>query len=138
MTQVGTTLTYTLALVLPNGTYEYKYFKNAGWDGGEYTGGSNRLASVSGNTTINDTWGGSINWANLQWPGTGSINNGDAYDVYAQAYIPNGITSPQVLPMDYRHGSVTAQPILTPIHGPTGYRLHSSDNQATTMSSRLI
>jgi hypothetical protein len=42
--------------------------------------------------TFNDTWGGSINWANLQWPGSGSITTGGAYDVYAQAYIPNGIT----------------------------------------------
>ncbi|MFZ4707361.1 MAG: VPS10 domain-containing protein, partial [Bacteroidales bacterium] len=92
MSRVGTTLTYTRALALPAGTYEYKYFKNAGWGGGEYAGGSNRSATISGATVVNDTWGGSINWANLQWPGTGAITTGGAYDVYAQAYIANGIT----------------------------------------------
>ncbi|KAF0195209.1 MAG: BNR/Asp-box repeat-containing protein [Bacteroidetes bacterium] len=93
MAQVGSTLVYTYSLLIDAGTYEYKYFKNAGWDDGEYTGGANRLAAVTTSTSFNDTWGGSINWANLQWPGTGSIALGGAYDVYAQAYIPNGITA---------------------------------------------
>jgi hypothetical protein len=92
MSQVGSSLIYTKTLTLPNGTYEYKYFKNATWSNGEWAGGSNRSVTVSANTTLNDTWGGSINWANLQWPGSGTINLGDVYDVYAQAYIPNGIT----------------------------------------------
>jgi hypothetical protein len=94
MSQVGSTLIYTLTLALPNGTYEYKYFRNAGWSGGEWVGGSNRQVAVAtGTTVMNDTWGGSINWANLQWPGTGSIEAGGAFDVYMQAYIPNGITA---------------------------------------------
>jgi len=93
MTQSGTSLTYTYTMNMPAGTYEYKYFKNAGWNGGEYTGGTNRPAVISAITTFNDTWGGTINWANLQWPGTGSIVSGGGYDVYAQAYIPNGITA---------------------------------------------
>jgi len=93
LTQVGSTLNYTLSMALPAGTYEYKYFRNAGWGGGEWAGGPNRTAVVSGNATINDTWGGAINWANLQWPGNGAINLGDSYDVYMQAYIPNGITA---------------------------------------------
>ncbi|NVO20031.1 MAG: hypothetical protein HXX13_10045 [Bacteroidetes bacterium] len=93
MSQVGTTLTYTLTLYLPVRAYEYKYFKNAGWSGGEYAGGTNRSATITTTTIVNDTWGGLINWANLQWPGTGSINFGGSYDVYAQVYIPNGITA---------------------------------------------
>ncbi|MBK7213344.1 MAG: hypothetical protein IPH88_08670 [Bacteroidales bacterium] len=93
LSQVGTTMIYSITLYLPARTYEYKYFMNAGWGGGEYTGGPNRSATITTATTINDVWGGSINWANLQWPGAGSINLGDSYDVYAQVYIPNGITA---------------------------------------------
>jgi hypothetical protein len=93
MTQVGSTLVYTYSLLMDAGTYEYKYFKNAGWGGGEYAGGPNRSAIIAASATINDTWGGTINWANLQWPGTGSIDLGGAYDVYAKVFIPNGITS---------------------------------------------
>jgi hypothetical protein len=93
MTRVGSTLIYTHTLTLSSGTYEYKYFKNAGWDGGEYTGGLNRSVTVTNDATVSDTWGGSINWANLQWPATGNINLGDTYDVFAQVYIPNGITA---------------------------------------------
>ncbi len=89
LNRVGSTLTYTLVMNLPAGTYQYKYFKNAGWDGGEYTGGDNRSVTISTASTINDIWGGSINWANLQWPGSGTIDLGSAYNVYAQAYIAN-------------------------------------------------
>jgi hypothetical protein len=90
--RVGSSLTYTLSLPLPAGTYEYKHFKNAGWSGGEWIDG-NRFVTISGNTTLNNTWKGDINWANLQSPGTGAINPGGTYDVYAQAYIPNGVTA---------------------------------------------
>jgi hypothetical protein len=93
MSQVGSTLTYTLSLPLPAGTYEYKYFKNAGWSNGEWSGGPNRSVTITGTTSVNDTWGGSINWANLQWPGNGTINTGDPFDVYAQVNILNGLTS---------------------------------------------
>ncbi len=92
MSRVGSTLTYTLTMALVPGTYEYKYFKNAGWDGGEYAGGSNRSTTVVSNAVINDQWGGQINWANVQWPGTGTIDLGGGYDVYAQAFIGNGVT----------------------------------------------
>jgi hypothetical protein len=92
MAQVGSTLIYTLTLTLPAGTYEYKYFKNAGWGGAEWAGGSNRSATFATTTTLYDTWGGSISWANLQYPGSGNITEGGTYAVYGQAYIPNGIT----------------------------------------------
>jgi hypothetical protein len=93
MTQVGSTLIYTYSMPLASGTYEYKYFRNAGWNGGEYAGGTNRSITISADTTVNDTWGGSINWANLQFPGSGNISLGGTFDVYAQAFIPNGITA---------------------------------------------
>lgn len=93
MTQVGSSHIYTLTLSLPGGSVEYKYFRNAGWDGGEWAGEPNRSVTFATNITVNDTWRGSITWANLQWPGTGSINLGGAYEVYAQANIPNGVTT---------------------------------------------
>lgn len=85
-------LIYTLTLSMPAGTYDFKYFLNPGWGGGEWTGGTNRSITVSSSTTINSVWGGEINWANLQWPDAGTIDLGGAYTVYAQAFIPNGRT----------------------------------------------
>ena len=92
MAQVGSTLIYTLTLSLPSGSYEFKHFKNAGWGGGEWSGGTNRSVTVSGNTTLNNTWGGELNWANLQGPASGTILPSSNFEVYAQAYIPNGKT----------------------------------------------
>lgn len=34
-----------------------------------------------------------VDWANLQWPGDGIIDFGNAYDVYGQIYL-NGVTDP--------------------------------------------
>jgi hypothetical protein len=92
MSQIGTTFTYTLSLPLPAGNYEFKHFKNAGWGGGEW-GDGNRIVTISGNTTLNNTWGGDINWANLELPASGTIDFGAAFEVTAQAYIANGITA---------------------------------------------
>ncbi len=50
---------YTLAVanVVP-GTYEYKYFKNNGWDNGEWDGTNNRSVEVAdADLTLNDVWG---------------------------------------------------------------------------------
>jgi hypothetical protein len=87
---------YTLTLDLPAGTYEYKYFRNAGWDGGEWAGGDNRSIFVDDQVSICDVFGGAIAWANLQWPDVGNITEGDSYNVYGQVHIPNitGIVSP--------------------------------------------
>ena len=92
MTQVGSTLIYTATTELLPGSYEYKYFKNAGWGGGEWASGPNRSLTVTASTSLNDTWSGSIGWANLQWPASGTVTLGGIYDVYAQVNIPNGIT----------------------------------------------
>jgi len=91
MTQ-GSGSSYSLTLILPAGSYEFKHFMNAGWGGGEWTGGDNRSVTVTANTTINSTWGGEITWANLQYPENGVIETGTSFNVYAQAFIPNGRT----------------------------------------------
>ena len=39
-----------------------------------------------------------INWANLQWPGTGAIETGGAYDVYGQAFIMGVTGQPDPAP----------------------------------------
>lgn len=85
-------LNYALTLSLPAGTFEFKHFKNAGWDGGEWSGGNNRSVAVSSGTVLLNTWGGEIGWANLQWPPNGSINLGDPLMVYARVNISNGRT----------------------------------------------
>jgi hypothetical protein len=94
--QAPGSMIYTLTLQLPNGTFDYKYFKNAGWGGGEWGEGPNRSVVVAGDLTVNDVWGVpggpvAINWANLQWPPDGIINLNEIFMVYAQLYIP-GIT----------------------------------------------
>ena len=48
---------YTIALTMAAGDYEYKYFMNAGWDGGEWSGYDNRTFTVSDDMVINDVWG---------------------------------------------------------------------------------
>ncbi len=49
--------TYTKEIELTNGLYEYKYFKNAGWNNGEWSGGNNRSFSVTDeNLVLNDAW----------------------------------------------------------------------------------
>jgi uncharacterized repeat protein (TIGR02543 family) len=57
MAQVGESMIWTKTLILDAGTYEYKYFKNAGWDGGEWAGGANRVVTVAGDMIINNVWG---------------------------------------------------------------------------------
>jgi len=81
------------AAILATGTYYYasKFQLGiadpvyGGFSGGFWNGTSN----VSGVLTV--AAGQQINWANLQWPPSGTINTGGAYNVYAQVYEP-GIT----------------------------------------------
>lgn len=93
MTQQGTSLIYSATILVSPGYYEYKYFKNAGWAGGEWNGGTNRTVTITSTNTINDTWGGFINWANLQWPDFGVIFTGGSYNVYAQVFMDHDLTS---------------------------------------------
>jgi len=92
LSRVGVTDIYTITLDLPDGAYQYKYFRNATWNFGEWSGGPNRNIAVSGNTVTEDVFGGDITWANLQWPANGSVAEGGNFNVYGQAFIPNGIT----------------------------------------------
>ncbi len=57
MERVGDSWIWTNTLELQAGTYEYKYFLNAGWDGGEWEGGDNRSVTVDADMTVNDVWG---------------------------------------------------------------------------------
>jgi hypothetical protein len=50
-------MVYTKTFQLTAGTYEYKYFLNAGWDGGEWTGGDNRVVVVDDDMVINNVFG---------------------------------------------------------------------------------
>lgn len=48
---------YWLYWRIPEGTVEYKYFLNEGWDGGEWSGPPNRVVEVDGTMTINNVFG---------------------------------------------------------------------------------
>ncbi|MCK4662075.1 MAG: T9SS type A sorting domain-containing protein [Bacteroidales bacterium] len=48
---------YTIILTMESGVYEYKYFMNAGWDGAEWQGDTNRQFAVSAAMTQNDIFG---------------------------------------------------------------------------------
>ncbi|MCK4662077.1 MAG: T9SS type A sorting domain-containing protein [Bacteroidales bacterium] len=45
---------YTITLTMESGVYEYKYFMNAGWNGGEWQGDPNRQFTVSADMILND------------------------------------------------------------------------------------
>ena len=65
---------------LNSGTYVYGGYNGGAWDG---------TGNVSGVLTVNNI---AFDFYNLQSPASGSVNQGDAYDVYAQAYEP-GVTN---------------------------------------------
>jgi len=56
MTQVGETMIWTITFELEAGEYQYKYFLNDGWDGGEWTGDPNRTVEVTEDMVVNDIW----------------------------------------------------------------------------------
>jgi hypothetical protein len=47
---------YSVTLTIDGGNIEYKYFKNGGWAGGEWTGDPNRAANITADATIADIW----------------------------------------------------------------------------------
>ncbi len=57
MTDGDGDLIYSLTLDLEAGDIAYKYFRNGGWDGGEWAGGDNRTATVAGIATLDDIFG---------------------------------------------------------------------------------
>lgn len=59
MTDTDGDMTYTIVLEMdiPGGDIAYKFFLNAGWDGGEWTGGDDRAATITETTTLNHIFG---------------------------------------------------------------------------------
>lgn len=92
LNRVGNSNLYSLTLNLPANNYAYKFYRNAGWGNGEWAGLPNREATVDADATLHHTWGGELEWYNLQWPANGTIEAGNNFDVFAQAMIPNGVT----------------------------------------------
>ncbi|TVQ08063.1 MAG: T9SS C-terminal target domain-containing protein [Bacteroidetes bacterium] len=91
LTRVGDSWIYSKTFQLEPGTYQYKYFRNSGWPGGEWEGSPNREITVTENTTTEDTWGyfddpPALYAVNLQInpEGTGSASGA--------AYYPEGAT----------------------------------------------
>jgi len=59
MTAKGNMIYTATVQVDPNQEVAYKYFINAGWNGGEWAGDPNRTVTIAGaNVTVNDTWTG--------------------------------------------------------------------------------
>jgi hypothetical protein len=48
---------YTLTMNLEAGTYNFKFFKGAGWNNGEWTGDPNRKVVITGAATLTYKWG---------------------------------------------------------------------------------
>ena len=48
---------YTVVMNLLEGNYQFKFFKGAGWDGGEWTGDPNRVYTIRQDTTFALKWG---------------------------------------------------------------------------------
>ncbi|MDP2236493.1 MAG: T9SS type A sorting domain-containing protein [Bacteroidales bacterium] len=57
MTRVGNTMVWTKSMMLIAGFYEYKYFLNFGWLGGEWMGAPNRIFMVNQEMTIENYFG---------------------------------------------------------------------------------
>jgi len=48
---------YVLSFELAAGQYQYKYFRNEGWDDGEWDGPPNRVVNIVGDMVVNDVYG---------------------------------------------------------------------------------
>lgn len=57
MTRVDESMTWTKTFYLEAGEYEYKYFLNDGWEGGEWEAGENRQLTLADDMEVNDLWG---------------------------------------------------------------------------------
>lgn len=68
-----------------NTPYDWYARADCGASGGS---GQSAWSTVGTFTTSSDE---AVDWCNLQWPGSGAIEVGGTYDVYAQAYEP-GVT----------------------------------------------
>ncbi len=57
MTRIDNSFIFTQTLQLEEGEYQYKYFLNEGWSGGEWPGDPNRTITVTDDLTVDDDWG---------------------------------------------------------------------------------
>jgi len=92
MTRDGETMIWTKTLHLGAGTYEYKYFLNAGWDGGEWPGGDNRDLTVEADMVVNDWFGSLTDPTTITDPSLAQIR---VFPVPARTTLY--ITSPEVI-----------------------------------------
>ncbi|MBW6498112.1 MAG: choice-of-anchor D domain-containing protein [Bacteroidales bacterium] len=92
MTRVDDSMIWTKTLQLAAGTYEYKYFLNAGWDGGEWDGGDNRDLTVEDDMEVNDWFGSLTDPTSITDPSLAQIR---VFPVPARTTLY--ITSPEVI-----------------------------------------
>ncbi len=57
MSATDNVFVFTKTMMLPVGTYSYKYFDAPSFDSGEWPGSPNRQVTVTGNMTVNDWFG---------------------------------------------------------------------------------
>lgn len=57
LTDDDSDLIYSISFSLEDGEYQYKYFKNSGWGGGEWEDDPDRTVVIDGDMTINNIWG---------------------------------------------------------------------------------
>jgi hypothetical protein len=57
LTDVNADKIYTITMDVPTGVKSFKFFKNAGWNGGEWAGDPNRSLTVNGDLVANYIWG---------------------------------------------------------------------------------
>jgi len=48
---------YSLDMTLAEGNYQFKFFKGAGWTGGEWNGDPNRKVTITGSVSLTYKWG---------------------------------------------------------------------------------
>lgn len=92
MARVGETMVWTKTLELEAGTYAYKYFLNAGWDGGEWQGGADRNLVVEADMEVNDWFGYLTDPTSVTDPSLAQIR---VFPVPARTTVY--ITSPEVI-----------------------------------------
>lgn len=92
MTRVDDSMIWTKTLQLAAGTYEYKYFLNAGWDGGEWPGVDNRDLTVEDDMVVNDWFGSLTDPTSITDPSLAQIR---VFPVPARTIL--FITSPEVI-----------------------------------------
>jgi len=76
MTRVDETMTWTKTLFLEEGVYEYKYFLNDGWGGGEWGETINRTIYIDNDTIIHDIWGHFVLELDAQPTAGGTLSGG--------------------------------------------------------------